>query len=75
MLRTATEMNAETKEAFENMIMTKVDEEAKNKKYSATFATKDIPEWLGYKLVTFGYKLKVDEDLISVLWENPTDAE
>ena len=70
MLRTANEMNAETKEAFEDYIMEKLTTEACQKSYSASFSIKDIPEWLQVKLGIFGYELEVDEDLVTVSWEN-----
>ena len=70
MLRTANEMNTETKEAFENYIMEKLTAEACKKSYSANFSVKDIPEWLQVKLGIFGYELEIDEDLVTVSWEN-----
>ena len=75
MLRTANEMNTETKEAFEDYIMRKIATAACQKLYNATFSIKDIPEWLQVKLGTFGYELEVDEDLITVSWENTVYVE
>ena len=75
MLRAASEMNAETKEAFENRIMKKMAESAGCYNYDASFSVADVPEWLQYKLVKYGYELYVEEDLITVSWENLRDAE
>jgi hypothetical protein len=75
MLRAASEMNAETKEAFENRIMKSIAESAANYNYCATFSVTDVPEWLQYQLVKYGYELYIEEDLITVSWENLRDAE
>lgn len=75
MLRTANEMNAETREEIENMLMQKIENEAKHKNYSVYFSEKDIPDWLKTKLVEYGYMLSIDEDLINVSWEQLTDVE
>ena len=75
MLRTASEMNTETKEAIEDFVMQKINVAAENKDYAAIFALEDIPEWLCTKLVNYGYILTVDDDYIAVSWEQLRDVE
>ena len=75
MLRSASEMNAETREAFEDFVMRKLTTATYQKLYSATFSIKDVPNWLQEKLGTFGYELIEDDDLITVAWENIPYAE
>ncbi len=75
MLRTANEMNAETREAIEDRVMQIIATAAANREYASTFALGDIPDWLCTKLVNYGYILTVDDEWLGVSWELARYAE
>ena len=75
MLRTANEMNTETKEAIEDFVMKRISTAAINKEYFVTFTLGDIPDWLCAKLINYGYMLTEDDDFLEISWEQLKDAE
>lgn len=77
-LRTATEMNTETKAAIESEVVSCLEQAAAEKEYKFNFADVSlVPEWLCRKLVDFGYLVRINEDLnvVEVSWENTNYAE
>ena len=76
-MRTASEMNIETKAIIEDFVNRKIDEASENKCYSVDFDIHDVPAWLCIKLSDHGYILTEAEGsgLVTVSWEQPRDVE
>jgi hypothetical protein len=58
MLRTVEEIKAQTEEAYENYIMSKIEVAANDRQCAVTVACEDIPNFLVEKLRKYGYDLK-----------------
>ena len=71
MLRTASEMRAETQEAIERELMKTIEASAVGKYYEAMVPEAMVPSWLAEKLLTYGYQLKHDTELelVTIGWE------
>lgn len=77
MIRTAREMNSETREAIESSLMSLFEEATKDKEYSVEVDFNLVPDWLIAKLVNYGYDVCGDEQtaVVEISWENPRDVE
>lgn len=77
-LRTAREMETETKAAIESEVVKCLEQAANSKEYKFTFADISlVPDWLCTKLIDFGYRVVINEELntVEVSWENLEDVE
>lgn len=76
MIIAASEMRAETEETIENELMKFLHTAAQNKTYETIVSEELVPDWLGSKLISFGYRVEKDEDLelVTISW-GQTDVE
>ena len=78
MLRTASEMNTETKVAIEKELAKIIEQAAAEKEYKITVNDINfLPSWLCQKLISYGYTVSIDEELgtVEIEWEQLRDAE
>ena len=78
MLRTASEMNTETKVAIEEELVKIIEQTAAHKEFKLVINDINfIPAWLYQKLISYGYTIVIDEELntVEIGWEQLKDAE
>ena len=74
MLRSVEEIRTQTREAYEDFVMEKVDEASRAKKADVTLDVSLIPNWLAKKLSSYGYRVHFTGDHnVNIYWG--TDAE
>lgn len=68
MLRIVSELQAQTREAYEDAIMDKIDKASRETKCATEVSNEEVPDWLMDKLLTYGYSVEKGIHKSIIFW-------